>query len=226
MQPLRIKYIFFLFLAVSFSSESLAEQIYENFPETIHPDERYVIYSHGYIMEGDDPRPLHPEFGYYEFDQIKQTLFEDGGFNLIAWHRPSNIPIPDSRDILIDWVHRLLEAGVKPSRISMTGFSRGGHLTGYAGSRLQNSGINIALMAACFEGDLSYAGEPVSLGGNVLVIYETSDVAGSCEKVQARSSARDFREIAISTGLSHGAFFQPRDAWVKPLKDWIAQTNK
>jgi hypothetical protein len=26
-----------------------------------------VIYSHGLIVEGDDPRPVHPEYGVYDF---------------------------------------------------------------------------------------------------------------------------------------------------------------
>jgi hypothetical protein len=65
-----------------------AVEVYETFPEAIDPSERYVIYLHGFIVEGSDPRPTHPEFGTYEFPSIKQALFEDGGFNLIAHHRP------------------------------------------------------------------------------------------------------------------------------------------
>jgi hypothetical protein len=34
-----------------------AVELFDNFPANIHADERYVIYSHGFIVEGDDPRP-------------------------------------------------------------------------------------------------------------------------------------------------------------------------
>ena len=34
-----------------------AVEVYETFPEAIDPSERYVIYSHGFIVEGSDPRP-------------------------------------------------------------------------------------------------------------------------------------------------------------------------
>src|SRR5580692_55967 len=34
---------------------SVAVEIYDHFPDTIHAKERYVIYSHGLIVEGNDP---------------------------------------------------------------------------------------------------------------------------------------------------------------------------
>jgi hypothetical protein len=60
----------------------------------------------------------------------------------------------------------------------------------------------------------------------VFSIYETTDVVGSCSKIGERSRPAPFEEVAISTGRKHGAFFQPLPEWVKPLKDWIARTNR
>jgi hypothetical protein len=37
---------------------SRAVEIYDRFPDTVHASERYVIYSHGMIVEGDDPKPI------------------------------------------------------------------------------------------------------------------------------------------------------------------------
>jgi hypothetical protein len=59
----------------------------------------------------------------------------------------------------------------------------------------------------------------------LLSIYETSDEVGSCAKLAARSHLVSFKEIAISTGRKHGAFFQPLSQWVRPLQAWIAETN-
>ena len=42
---------------------SRAVEIYGNFPDTIHAKERYVIYSHGLIVEGTDPKPISPKYG-------------------------------------------------------------------------------------------------------------------------------------------------------------------
>ena len=200
-----------------------AVELYDNFPAAIHADERYVIYSHGLIVEGSDPKPVSPKYGQYDFPAIKQSLFKDGGFNLIAYQRPKSAD--DSyADTLKSWVHRLLDAGVAPGRITLVGFSRGAQLTALASNGLASTGINTALMAICENGEVSHA-PGLILGGNLLSIYETSDELGSCGKLAARSHLKSFKEVSISTGKKHGAFFQPLPEWIAPLKAWIAKTN-
>lgn len=204
---------------------SSAVEIYDDFPREVHANERYVIYSHNLIVEGDNPAPIHPEFGVADFPAIKRSLFEDGRFNLIAHHRPKNTEIGPYVEKLESWVQRLLTAGVKPSRITLIGFSRGSQLTAYASGRLQSAGINTAILAACTDGDIAHD-PPLIIGGNLLSIYETTDVVGSCAKLAARSHPASFKEIAISTGKKHGAFFVPRPEWMQPLKAWIKETNR
>src|ERR1700730_10994879 len=53
-----------------------------------------------------------------------------------------------------------------------------------------------------------------------------ADVVGSCSKLAARSHLTSFREIAITTGRKHGAFFGPLPEWVRSLRAWIAETNR
>jgi pimeloyl-ACP methyl ester carboxylesterase len=208
------------------SFQAYCASIYDTFPGTIHPDERYVIYSHGLIVEGKNPTPEHPRFGIYDFPAIKLALFREGDFNLIAHHRPANTNFSEYVSTLESWVRQLLAARVKPGRITLVGFSRGAQLTLYASSRLEAAGINTALMAVCPEG--GFGGEqPLALGGHVLSIFETSDVVGTCEMLAKRSpNLLSFREVAISTGLGHGAFYRPIPEWLEPLKQWIAETNR
>ena len=211
--------------AVCFPMGCEAVELYRHFPTAIHADERYVIYSHGLIVEGDDPTPTSPKYGVYEFPRIKQVLFEGGGFNLIAVQRPKNVDFDSHVKQLGAWVRQLLDAGVKPSRITLVGFSRGGQLTAVASSQLASAGINTAIIAICSEGDFEFD-PPVILGGNFLSIYETSDSLGSCSKLAQRSHLSSFKEIAISTGKGHGAFFQPLPQWTRALREWIAKTNR
>lgn len=205
--------------------ESFAVEIYDDFPSEVRPSERYVIYSHGLIVEGDNPRPVHPTRGVYDFPAIKQALFSGGNFNLIAHQRPKNTEIQAYVSTLESWVQHLLAVGVKPSRITLVGFSRGGHLTAYASGRLAVHGLNTAIMGACTDGDIVHD-PPLMLGGNLLSIYETTDSVLSCAKIAQRSRLTSFEEIAISTGKEHGAFFQPLPEWVEPLKKWIQKTNR
>ena len=200
-----------------------AVEVYDHFPDAIHANERYVIYSHGFIVEGDDTKPISPQYGQYDFPAIKEAIFNNGGFNLIAYQRPKSLD--DSYvETLKSWVKRLMDGGVKASSITLVGFSRGAYLTALASNDLVDVGVNTALLAICEKGDVS--GAPgLALGGNLLSIYEKSDSLGSCKKLAARSHLTSFKEIEISTGKKHGAFFQPRAEWVSPLKTWIAKTN-
>lgn len=213
-----------LAVLVLFPMGCRAVELYDRFPDSIHAGERYVIYSHGLIVEGDDPKPISPKYGQYDFPAIKHSLFSAGGFNLIAFQRPKSSD--DSyAETLKSWVRRLLDAGVHPSRITLVGFSRGAQLTAMASGDLASVEINTALLAICEDGEvLGTSG--LSLGGNLLSIYETSDDLGSCAQLAARSHLKSFKEVAISTGKKHGAFFQPLPQWIRPLKAWIATTNR
>jgi hypothetical protein len=213
-----------LALSVLVSIGAKAVEVYDRMPDSIHASERYVIYSHGLIVEGDDPKPISPKYGQYDFPAIKQALFDGGSFNLIAYQRPKSTD--DSyADTLQSWVRRLLDAGVHRSRITLVGFSRGAGLTAIASNGLASAGINTALLAICEEGEVSHA-PGLILGGNLLSIYESSDELGSCGKLAARSHLKSFKEISISTGKKHGAFFQPLPDWIRPLNVWIAETNR
>jgi dienelactone hydrolase len=155
-----------LALLVLIPISSRAVEIYDRFPDSIHASERYVIYSHGMIVEGDDPKPISPKYGQYDFPAIKQSLFSAGGFNLIAFQRPKSSD-DTYADTLKSWVRRLRDAGVRPSRITLVGFSRGAQLTALASSDLASVGINTALLAICEDGDVSQA-PGLILGGNLL----------------------------------------------------------
>lgn len=200
-------------------------EVYDRFPDVIDAAGRYVIYAHGLIVEGDDPRPVSPEFGVYDFPAVVRALAAGGGFQLIAHHRPKNTVPEAYAETLDGWVRRLLAARVAPGRITLVGFSRGGQITALASSRLASAGINTAILAACSKGDLVQV-PPIVLGGHLLSIYETTDVVGSCATLAARSHLASFEEVAITTGKKHGAFFQPLPEWLRPLRAWIDKTNR
>lgn len=217
--------IFSVCLYLLLPSVTLAFELYEEFPETISPEQRYVFYSHGLIVEGTERRPRHDDFGFYEFESVKRSLFKNGNFNLVAHQRPSGTD-PDEYSIqLASWVTQLIDAGVDPRNITLIGFSRGAQITLKTANSLNHLGINSAIMGVCFSGDYP-ADPPIELGGHILSIYEDSDVVKSCRSLLLRSdNAKSKRELAIFTGLEHGAFYTPKSDWLNPLKAWLNDTK-
>lgn len=217
------KVLFLSLLLATFSARAFGVELLSDFPTEIHADEKYVFYSHGLIVEGTNPRPRHSEYGVYEFPLIAEKIFEGGDFNLIAHHRPANTDANQYASQLAAWVDRLIANGVSPGNITLIGFSRGAQITLMASSSLQSTGINTVMMGVCFSGDYPHE-PPIKLGGHVLSIYETSDAVKSCSEILQRSDeALSTREVSISTGRKHGAFYTPVQDWLGPLKSWLAE---
>lgn len=180
---------------------------------------RYLIYLHGRIIEEQQtPRPTDSVFGIYEYEAILDSL-QHAGLVVLSEMRPPKANSDSFAARVVRQVDSLLGLGVPPGNITVAGFSKGGWIAILAASRLQNPNVSFVFMAACgpwaFEPDLH-------VNGRMLSLYETSDSLGvSCAPMFAhRSPGSAVEEIALSLGLGHGTFFQPRSAWLAPLIAW------
>jgi hypothetical protein len=183
-------------------------------------NEHYVFYSHGLIVEGNNPTPKHDRFGVYDFPAVKNAV-ADQKYNLIAYHRPLKTDPFEYANSLSEEVTTLIDKGVPAKNITLVGFSRGGFITALASSELANKELNFVIMAACTS--RLAKNKNVVIHGNLLSIYETSDGVGSCNDVVNRNleAIASYQEIAISTGKEHGAFYTPDPTWLNPLKKWL-----
>jgi pimeloyl-ACP methyl ester carboxylesterase len=208
-----------------FSSGVFAAKIFERFPEKINANEKYVFYSHGFIVEGTNPTPINPRWGMYDFPQIKFAL-SDKEYNLIAYHRPKNTNPKMFASQLAGDASQLIKKGVKPENITFVGFSRGGTITALTSSVLANSKVNFVILAGC--GDYLKNNLQVTLHGHIYSMFETSDnLVSSCKFLIERSkSVQSFVEQSISTGKEHGAFYTPLPEWVVPVKVWIKSSYR
>lgn len=206
------------------SGQALAGGLYEQFPETVSADDRYVFYSHGSVVEGENPTPVGPVWGRYDFPAIKQAL-KDPAYHLIAYHRPAKQRPYDFANRLANDVNRLIQHGVKAHNITLLGFSRGGALSILASHALAPVEINTIALAGC--GELLRNNPKIRFHGHVLSIYETTSKAASCQYVMDRGSkVKSFKELPITTGKGNGAFYLPKNAWVDPVKAWILSERK
>ncbi len=213
--------ILFLFSILS-SFQALSGQVYSQIPDKIIPGDSYVFYSHGYIVEGDNPKPVDTRFGWglYDFPAIKQAL-SDPSYHVIAHHRPKDTDPFEYATTLNQQIRELVAAGVNPKNITIVGFSRGAFITGLTSDKVSDLRVNTVILAGC--GRLVWKKHTdIKVYGHVLSIYEKSDKSGTCEKLKNKSYSVDsFTEMAIDTGLEHGAFYRPIPEWVEPVKAFI-----
>ncbi|MBD2792273.1 hypothetical protein ID852_00875 [Xenorhabdus sp. 42] len=106
---------------------SWANVVFDEFPKNINPDEKYVFYNHGKVLEGNIEKPVNPSkphWGVYDFPGVKESL-SDLDYHLIAYHRPKNTNPFEYAKKLNNDINKLIKAGVLPQNITIIGFSRG-----------------------------------------------------------------------------------------------------
>ena len=198
-----------------------------DFPKTIDPDEKYLFYLHGKIIEDQGNPAVSPDFGEYEYGSILEKL-AGYGFTVISEPRPINTDGVEYAKKIAGQVLILLDAGVPPENISMIGASKGGGIAIYASNLIGNLDIKYVIMAICSPEEIAVLKQRgVTLSGRVLSIYDSADtLAGSCQELFDYSKGMgltEFREVVLHVGMGHGILYKPLDEWVKPVMDWLVE---
>jgi len=195
-------------------------------PDAAEP--RHLIYLHGRIVqEEQDPRPRHPQFGYYELEAILGA-FRDRGFVVIGEIRPKSASVSASADKVAEQVRRLLESSVPADRVTVVGGSMGASIAFLASVRLQNPDLRFAVLGACLSENVRIllAEEGKAPSGQLLSIREASDdTGGPCPSWNDDPNSRlrlRAREIVLNTGLGHGFLYRPLPEWVDPVVEWAS----
>jgi hypothetical protein len=197
------------------------------FPDSIDPSRQYLFYLHGKIIEDQGIPAISPDYGEYQYQEILETL-SGYGFVVISEQRPKNADGMEYASKISEQVTALLEAGVPPKDITVVGASKGAGIAIFASHLLENKAINFVILGICHPDEvvrLKQAG--VSLSGNVLSIYDSSDIyAGSCMELFEYSEGKGLSkadEIILEIGSGHDILYQPLEEWIKPTVDWANQ---
>jgi hypothetical protein len=144
---------------------------------------------------------------------------------LIAYHRPKGVDPFEYAKTLANDVRTLLKKGVNANHITIIGFSRGAFITSITSHYLEETPVKTVLLAGCGR-IVSSKYSDIKANGELLSVFETSDGASTCKKLQKRSiNLQSFKEIAITTGKEHGAFYRPMPEWIVPVKRWIIEKS-
>lgn len=189
-----------------------------------NPQAKYLFYMHGAILEEQGKSAESPRYGTYQYDSIVKH-FEDRGLTVIEEVRPKTRP-PQYASKIVMQVRRLMAAGVPAGHITVSGFSKGGHMTLLVASSLGEPGVRYVVMAGCGKGTVgrSYTTflkhkRGARLQGQLLSIYASSDLdAQSCaEAAKQAGNGFLFKEIRIKSNKGHGLFYAPLPQWVNPV---------
>lgn len=210
-------------------SQTLELSSYE-FPDLIDPDQRYLFYLHGKIIEDQGLPAVSSVFGEYEFEAILEKL-SGYGFVVISERRPQDTDGVNYARKVADQAATLIAAGVPAKNITILGASKGGAIALFASHFLEFEELNYVLMAIChpdYVADLIQ--DQIFLHGNVLSIYDSSDdYAGSCQDLFSFSNGKGiarYEEIELNIGIGHGILYQPLEAWIQPVIQWANPTSE
>jgi hypothetical protein len=200
------------------------------YPSSIDPEDQYLFYLHGKIIEDQGIPAVSPEFGKYEYQAILEQL-SGYGFVVISEGRTRDTDGVAYARKISDQITTLIEAGVPAKNIIVVGASKGGAIAIFVSHFLENEEVNIVLMGIChpdYVEDLIR--DKIFLYGNILSIYDFVDeFAGSCQELFSLSEGRGLsksNEIVLDIGTGHGILYQPLDDWILPVVQWANNDSK
>ena len=206
------------FYIIAFVPTAISEQSSYGMPSKIDQSARYLFFLHNYYVEKNGPDG---ECKYYDILEA----FAEKGFVVVSEIRTGKIVPCTYSEKVVKQVITLLDSGVPPQNITVSGHSKGGVITLCVASALENSNVNFVIMAGCEIASVEkYKMYPnfKKLKGRILSIYATSDsIASSCDEafsVAAKGIAAT--EIKLESDAGHKLFFVPKDIWLEPIINW------
>lgn len=186
--------------------------------------QRYIFFLHNKFIEENDLSAKHPDYGIAQYDEILDYYTKEN-FVVISEKRSANTNVKTYAEKVASQIDSLLSKGVKPSKITVIGTSKGGYIAQFVSSIAKNKDLNYVFIGSCGEEDIIKI-QDINFSGNVLSIYEKSDILGqSCVNMKLKSvnTVSRFKEIELNTGLKHGFLFKVLPEWLEPSVKWAKQ---
>ncbi len=191
------------------------------FSQTKNQDQRYIFFFHNKFVQENDLDAVHPEYGRAEYNEILASYKKDG-FIVFSEKRKKNTNSAEYAEKRAKQIKGLIKKGIQPNHITVIGTSQGGYIAQYVSTYLSNPDVNFVFIGCFQDSDIEQIPE-INFCGNILTIYEKSDIYGVSaikRKETSKCNIIHFKEIELNTGLKHGFLFKAADNWIAPSKKW------
>ena len=191
------------------------------FSQTKNTDQAYIFFLHNKFIEENDLNVAHPEYGKAEYNEILESFRKDN-FTVYSEIRKKNTNAYDYAEKIAKQIKKLLKKGVPPNKITVIGTSKGGYIAQYVSTFVANPNMNFVFIGCFMDTDIEQIPD-INFCGNILTIYEKSDIYGVSavkRKETSKLKVNHFREIELNTNLKHGFLYKALDEWIVPAKKW------
>lgn len=182
----------------------------------------YIFFIHNKFLEENPDGTFSKEYGVKaEYKKILESFRKDG-FVVISEKRKAKADAIDYAKKIKIQIDSLISKGVKPNHITIIGTSKGGYIAQFVSTFAKNPDLNFVFIGSFQDSDIEEIPE-IQFCGNILTIYEKSDIFGVSairRKETSKLKINHFKEIELNTGLKHGFLYIASDEWIKPCKMW------
>ncbi|AXB57369.1 YqiA/YcfP family alpha/beta fold hydrolase [Flavobacterium fluviale] len=184
-------------------------------------EQRYIFFLHNKFVEENDLNTPHPEYGKAEYNEILNSFRKDN-FIVLSEIRSKNTNAAKYAQKVVKEIKKLLKKGIAPNKITVIGTSKGGYIAQYVSTYLSNPDVNFVFIGCFRDVDIQEIPD-INFCGNILTIYEKSDIYGVSaikRKETSKCKIDHFKEIELNTNLKHGFLYKALDEWIVPSKKW------
>ena len=185
-------------------------------------EQDYIFFIHNKFLEDNPDGTFSDKYNVtVDYKGILQS-FENDGFVVFSEKRSSKANERAFANKVISQIDSLISKGVQPNHITVIGTSKGGYIAQFVSTFVKNPNLNFVFIGSFQDSDIEEIPE-IQFCGNILTIYEKSDIYGvSAIKRKETSTLKinRFKEIELNTGLKHGFLYIASDEWIKPCKMW------
>ncbi|WP_338838861.1 alpha/beta hydrolase [Flavobacterium ginsenosidimutans] len=192
-----------------------------SFSQTKNENQRYIFFFHNKFVEDSPLNVPHPEYGKAEYNEILESFRKDN-FIVFSEKRKKNTNAADYAQKITKQVKALIKKGVPPNHITVIGTSKGGYIAQFVSTYLSNPDVNFVFIGCFRDVDIQEIPD-INFCGNILTIYEKSDIYGVSaikRKETSKCKIEHFKEIELNTNLKHGFLYKALDEWIAPSKKW------